>query len=154
MLKSDLVMIASFIMVLLIFLFLNLNNEQDDSHDNYVQKTKIKNLMSLPFAFIFISIFFIPKESELILSKALVFGLIAGSFFQPVIADSYLTKISLVYKDSYNTPFWMIFLWGIFLTQLSYLAIRMDAVVSSLGLSIDMAHGLFLIVGIFLFFFF
>ena len=90
------------------------------------------------FAFIHLILIgiFLPDP---IFRDSLIFGIIAGSLLQPVIADSILTNLTLVYEQKTKrfiaTPVWMSMLWGTALTQLSYLWLRLD----SLAVSSDTA---------------
>lgn len=68
-------------------------------------------------------------QEDQTLAKSLVFGIIAGTICQPLIADPYLTKKTLIYRKEgwlfVKTPWWMSLLWGIVIAQLLYLFQRL-----------------------------
>jgi hypothetical protein len=71
--------------------------------------------------------------------RSVIFGGVSGFLVQPL-TDLYLTKKTLVYGDkkyfflNTKTPTWVASLWGITLTQLSYLWTRFDSLMIFLNI--------------------
>lgn len=80
-------------------------------------------------------------------ASLVIFGLIAGSLIQPLWADPYLTRHTLVYEKTPITfpftPWWMVVLWGVAVVQLSWGWIMWERLLGDSWLSI----GLFTIAG-------
>lgn len=76
------------------------------------------------------SMLFVMHLMDLILSNSLIIGVIAGSAIQPLLADSFLVPRTLRYEKSESkikeTPWWMVLLWGIAVTQLVYVWFRIE----------------------------
>lgn len=93
--------------------------------------------------------------------RAIIFGGISGFLVQPL-TDLYLTKKTLVYCDKEyffldtKTPTWVAGLWGIALTQLSYLWTRIDPLMIFLNIAPNeqVKWFLFVVIGFLYFFIF
>lgn len=93
--------------------------------------------------------------------RAVIFGGISGFLVQPL-TDLYLTKKTLVYGDKEyffldtKTPTWVASLWGIALTQLSYLWARIDPLMIFLNIAPNeqVKWFLFVVIGFLYFFIF
>lgn len=74
-------------------------------------------------------------SGDQLLLICLMFSFIAA-LGQPILADPYLLKRTLRYtgeNGGEKTPFWMLYLWVVALTQLSYFGARIDSILSYFG---------------------
>ncbi len=120
--RSDIIVLGSFLLVLLSlfgsFIKQKLGRKKDFS----------SGLITISFALLFLGF----GLENTILAKSLISGIIAGSLFQPLLADPYLTKRVLFYRKEgwcfIATPWWMVLLWGLASTHLIYLFLRVGEI--------------------------
>lgn len=115
---SDLIVLTSFVLVL-IALFTSFMRRKIGR-----EKIVSSNLIALSFGLLFLGF----GLENAMLAKSLISGIIAGSIFQSLLADPYLTKKTLSYRKEgwrfITTPWWMVLLWGLAVSQLVYLNLR------------------------------